>query len=374
MKRPLLKLKPGKEKALANLHPWVFSGAFAQLPDNLEPGTEVALCSHDNKLLALGHFCNNAGLSVRLCSFDINQSLDKTFWKHKFQNALKLRRALGLPNNLTTGFRLIHGEGDGLSGLVCDIFGTSASLSLTNAGLKTIIPDLSDFLRANLAIKDIIFEETSNTQAEFLENNLKFIAHIGQGQKTGHFLDQRDNRNLVRSYAHGRHVLDAFCYSGGFSVYALAGGAAHLTSLDISSKACVQVQEHVRLNNLKNNTIIQHDCFDYIRSIKSGDFNFIILDPPAFAKNKSSILKASRGYKDINFYALKALARESLLFTFSCSQHISPDLFKKIIFAAAKDSGRDVKILHELTQSPDHPVSVYCPQSSYLKGLALYVA
>jgi len=374
MKAQIIKLKPGKEKALKNFHPWIFSGAIAKKPSDLGAGSLVSVVSHENEPLALGHYCSEDGIVVRICSFDSHAVLDTNFWHAKFASALALRRALGLPSAATTGFRLIHGEGDGLSGLVCDIFGKSASVILNNPGLGEALIYLKDFLRDNLGIEEV-FCETKDAHAEFLENGLKFIADIGQGQKTGHFLDQRDNRALVRSLAPNRRVLDAFCYSGGFSVYALAGGAQSVTSVDISSEAVSQTKAHVALNAFSaEHQGLSEDCFNYLRRLKPHDFDMIVLDPPAFAKNKGAIEKAARGYKDINLQALKALASRGLLVTFSCSQHISVDLFKKIIFAAAKDSGREVSIIHELTQGADHPVSIYCPQSSYLKGLALYVS
>jgi 23S rRNA (cytosine1962-C5)-methyltransferase len=212
-------------------------------------------------------------------------------------------------------------------------------------------------------------------ESPFLENGLSFVAHIGQGQKTGHFLDQRENRALVKRYAKNRRVLDAFCYSGGFSVYALSGGASHVTSVDISERAIAYVQNHVKQNGpfASNHEAVVSDCFEYLRKQKVGDFDLIVLDPPAFAKSVATVEKAARGYKDINLVAMKALLPGSLLFTFSCSQHISVDLFKKIVFSAAKDLGKELVILQELGQGPDHPVSLFCPQSSYLKGLALYV-
>lgn len=375
MNTPIIKLKPGKEKALKNFHPWIFSGAIAKKPSSLSPGELVSIVSHQNEPLALGHYCGEEGIVARIITFDSSATLDENFWHTKFAAALALRKALNLPNAATTGFRLIHGEGDGLSGLVCDVFGKSASIILNNPGLSQALIYLKSYLQNNLGIEEI-FSESPDAHAEFLENNLKFIADIGQGQKTGHFLDQRDNRQLVRSLAHKRRVLDAFCYSGGFSVYALAGGAQSVSSVDISPQAISQTKAHVTLNGPfeGKHHALSEDCFNYLRKLKPEEFDMIILDPPAFAKNKGALEKAARGYKDINLQALKALASQGLLLTFSCSQHISVDLFKKIIFAAAKDSGREVSIIHELTQGADHPVSIYCPQSSYLKGLALYVS
>lgn len=368
-------LKPGKERALKNRHPWIFSGAIRHMPE-LVVGSEVLVLSHEGEPLAIGHYCSPSGLSIRVCTFDCAEIIDASFWQQKFHQALALRTSVGLPNAHTSGFRLVHAEGDGLSGLICDIFGSKASIQLSNPGLLKIIPELKSFLQKNLGITEICFEEHEASEASFLENSLHFVAHMGLGQKTGHFLDQRQNRALVGKLAKGRRVLDAFCYSGGFSVYALAGGAKQVTSVDISHQAIAQVSNHVAINGpfAGSHEGLVQDCFNFLRTLKPNDFDCIILDPPAFAKSLGSVEKAARGYKDINLQAMKALGPESLLFSFSCSQHISMDLFKKIIFAAAKDSGRDIKIIYELSQGADHPVSVYCPQSSYLKGLALYVA
>lgn len=377
-------LKAGKERAVKNFHPWIFSGAIKKLPKDISVGDLVIILSHDKEPLALGHFCNNEGLSVRLCSFNPKEIIDNDFWLKRFHRALLLRKRLNFLNIKTTGYRLIHGEGDLLSGLVCDIYGDSASIKLANPGLRQIIPKLVDFLKENLNIKSVCFALEGESPApilgdesdhEFLENNLSFVAHLCSGQKTGYFLDQRENRLLLKSYAKDRTILDAFCYAGGFSVYALAGGAKSVTSIDASERAIAWTNEHVAKNGpyFGSHQSQVADCFDYLRTLKPEAFDLIVLDPPAFAKSASTVMKASRGYKDINLLALKALAKDGFLFTFSCSQHISADLFKKIIFAAAKDIGREVSILHEMTQGPDHPISVFCPQSSYLKGLVLKV-
>ncbi|HXW60395.1 MAG TPA: class I SAM-dependent rRNA methyltransferase, partial [Myxococcota bacterium] len=280
--------------------------------------------------------------------------------------------------------RLIHGEGDLLSGLVCDIYGPAASIKLSNPGLLPLIPILADYVQKELSISDIYLEEEGQTprallgekhEVEFIEQGLHFVAHLKEGQKTGYFLDQRENRRLLQKYANNRRVLDAFCYSGGFSVYALAGGAKEVMSVDLSERAILWCVNNVKRNGpfTGEHKSLSEDCFSFLRTIKPKEFDLIVLDPPAFAKSAQAVERAARGYKDINLCALKALDSQGLLFTFSCSQHISADLFKKIIFAAAKDSGRNVSILHELSQAPDHPVSIYCPQSSYLKGLVLRV-
>lgn len=377
-------LKPGKEKAILNRHPWIFSGAIKKVDQNISVGDMVIVRDHEGAALALGHWCSSSGLSCRVFSFDPQVTPTDEYWRAQFASALRVRATMGLPNRETNGFRLIHGEGDSLSGLVVDIYGDAASIQLTNPGLDAIVPLLSRFLVDTCGVHHVYYDAAFCKQSkwivgksaarEFLENGLRFAVDIGEGQKTGHFLDQRDNRNLVRACAHGRDVLDAFSYTGGFSVYAAAGGAASVTSLDISEAALHIAEKNIALNNFSTqHRVIEADCFNYLRTLTKDEYDLIILDPPAFAKSAQAVMRASRGYKDINLVAMKAIRTGGLLFTFSCSQHIEQDLFKKIIFAAAKDSRREVKILKELGQGSDHAVSVFCPQSNYLKGLMLYV-
>jgi 23S rRNA (cytosine1962-C5)-methyltransferase len=372
-------LKPGKEKAILNRHPWVFSGAIHKLDDSIAAGDVVMIKDKAGHDLAIGHWCGDDSLVCRIFSFDPKKDIEELFLE-RLKKASILRKNFNLPSASTTGFRLIHGEGDGLSGLVCDIYGDTTSIQLSNPGLRPFIPKLCEFLgKKNVWLSDSFRNESSwllgkDESALFLENGLKFLARVSDGQKTGHFLDQRDNRQLVKSLSRGRDVLDAFCHSGGFSTYALLGQARSVVSVDISEQALALCKEHVALNELHaQHEAIKADCFSYLRCLEADRFNLIVLDPPAFAKSAHAVDKAARGYKDINLQALKAIRKDGLLFTYSCSQHISHDLFKKIIFAAAKDSGKEVKIIKELTQSSCHPVSVYCPQSSYLKGLLLYV-
>ena len=369
-----IRLKPQKEKALSNYHPWIFSGAIQKLPLGLKVGDIVLIESYEQKPLAYAHYCGNNSLLARVFSFDTNIKINDSFWYEKFSKALLLRKSLNLPNNNTNGFRFLHGEGDGFSGLVCDIFDDAAFVKVTNPGFLQILELLKVFLQKELNIKDFYIEDDFFAQKVFLENSFKFVSYLGKGQKTGHFLDQRLNRLLLQNYVKDKHVLDAFCYSGGFSVYALLAQAASVTSLDISKQALEQCLKNVSLNSpyKGQHKVIEQDCFDYVRSLIKKQFDVIILDPPAFTKTSSCVNKAAKGYKDINLWALKSL-ENGILFTFSCSQHISRDLFQKIIFAAAKDAQKDVKILHELSQSPDHPTSIFCPQSMYLKGLVLYV-
>jgi 23S rRNA (cytosine1962-C5)-methyltransferase len=356
-----------------------------KVDSDLKPGDAVLVCDSKGKPLAQGHWCKEQGLCVRIFSFDPELKISEQFWWDRLLAIKGLRDLLNLPNVKTNGFRFIHGEGDGLSGLVVDIFGNQASIHNGNPGLSFLIPTLTKFLAEFYSINHVFLVDTYYSEGRwltspapsdsiFLENGLSFLVDIEGGQKTGHFLDQQDNRLCLQKFAKGRDVLDAFCYSGGFSVYGMAGGARSVTSVDISEYALFLVKKNLEINKLeKGHEAVLADCFQFLRSAKPNSYDLIILDPPAFAKTNQAVLKASRGYKDINLLALNLVRPRGFIFTFSCSQHVDQDLFKKIIFAATKDSGRDVRILREVSQSMDHPVSVYCPQSNYLKGLLLYV-
>lgn len=380
-----LVLKPGKEKAVINRHPWIFSGALKKIDSSIKPGDVVSICDHQGEPLALGHFCAETSLVARIFSFDVDIRLDDEWLLTRFREARSLRKDLNVVSQKTNGYRLIHGEGDNLSGLVVDIYDDSASIQLSNPGLFSHIALLTKFLVEECAQKRVYCETSFNQssswlqgeghESEFRENDLRFFVAIGEGQKTGHFLDQRDNRRKVGELAKGRDVLDAFSYSGGFSVYAAAGGASSVTSLDIARPALTLAEKNIALNNLAHDhRVIEADCFNYLRTLTKDQYDLIILDPPAFAKSSQAVMRATRGYKDINLLAMKAIRKAGLIFTFSCSQHIDEELFKKVIFAAAKDAHRDVRVVSELSQGVDHPVSIYCPQSKYLKGLLLYVA
>lgn len=377
-------LKPNKERALNNRHPWLFSGAVARTDQQLRIGDPVVVRDHGANFLAIGHWCGDHGLVCRLVSFDPKRIVDQAFYRQRFFEAKSLRTGLGLPNAQTNGYRLLNGEGDGLPGLVCDLYAESASIQLSNPGLRAIVPDLSDFLCAECGCEHIFIQDHEEKttrwllggleECSFREHGLRFTAKLGKGQKTGHFLDQRDNRLRIGQIAHGRVVLDAFSYSGGFSMHALQGNAARVTSVDISAKAIEFCRAQVAENGFHDaHEAIVADCFDYLRQIEAGRYDLMILDPPAFAKTAQAVPQAARGYKDINLNAMKAIGKGGLIFTFSCSQHVDRDLFQKIVFGAAKDSGREVKIISEFSEGPDHPVSLYCPQSRYLKGLGLFV-
>lgn len=376
-------LKKGKERALLNKHPWLFSGAIAH---STKPSISdvVLLKDYQDNALALGHWCDHQGLVCRIISFDVNEAIDEHFFHKIIDQAIKLRKRFDLPNEYSNAYRLIHGEGDGLSGLVCDIYHDTAAIILSNPGLTKAIDILVHILSTSLGIKHIHCKRVFANHSEWLlgyrdhvifsENKLTFKASISSGQKTGHFLDQRDNRLFLQSLAKNSNVLDAFAYSGGFSVYALSGGANHVLSVDIAKDALCLAQENVLLNGFTDrHEYVVDDCFLFLRQMKPDFFDIIVLDPPAFAKEAKAIDKAARGYKDINRLAMRNIKKGGIILSFSCSQHICEDLWQKIIFAAAKDANRQVNIIKKLSQGLDHLVSIYCPQSFYLKGLALYV-
>lgn len=402
---PVIVLKPGREKSVLNRHPWLFSGAVAKLPKATD-GEVVVIVSSDNIPLALGHFSPKSQIVARLFAFgpELPQSVDEAYWYVKLSRAYAARRAL-LAGGRTTGYRLIHAEGDGLPGIIADVYHDVASVQLRTAGTRALEPLVTRFLQETVGIQHVFLKHVAHEKEEdgpgtwvlggkasttFLENGLTFEVNVETGQKTGFFLDQRDNRERLGREVRGMRVANLFAYSGGFSVYALAGGATEVVSVDISASACAQADRNVALNfpvaSPKGvplgetsataggtHTSLKADVFDYLKKLNHNDFDAIVLDPPAFTKSIATVDKAARGYKDINMRAMRALPPGGLLFTFSCSQHISRDLFQKIIFAAAKDAGREVQIIGHAAQGSDHPVSVYHPEGEYLKGLLLRV-
>jgi 23S rRNA (cytosine1962-C5)-methyltransferase len=285
-------------------------------------------------------------------------------------------------NPQTDSYRLFYSEGDELPGLTCDVFGNCASVHITSEGMEKLRDLIVKFLKNELKVESIFIKTTQNATwvtstpplVTFQENDLKFISLIESGQKTGYFLDQRDNRQMVSELASGRVVLDAFCYLGGFGLHALKGGAKNVTFLDASKLALEHVEKNVQTNFKDANYSLETaDCFEFLRKMEADRFDLIILDPPAFAKRADFVSQAARGYKDINMTALKKIKAKSLLFTFSCSQHISRELFRTIVYQAALDAGRSVRIIRELGQASDHPTNIYHPEGDYLKGLVLYV-
>ncbi len=386
-------LKSGRDRSVHNRHPWVFSGAVKELP-NAQNGDIVALRDNHHQLLGYGFFSPQSQIVCRLFSLT-NQEIDFSqphFWHHKIREAFQLRQRHVL-NAQTDAYRLLHAEGDFLPGIIADVYGDLAVVQILIRGTENISRHLISGLQ-EMGIRYIYLKNKHNpgfreevvlengfltrdqteTIKVILENGLKFRVDAEKGQKTGFFLDQRDNRALLKTFSAGKSVLNTFSYTGGFSVYALAGGASLVHSVDISKEAIRVGDENVALNFGHNapHQSFAEDCFDFLR--RSPDaYDIIVLDPPAFAKNAKSVPNASRGYKDLNLTAFKKIKPGGILFTFSCSQNIDRDLFRKIVFGAAADARRDVRILHQLTQPADHPVNIFHPEGEYLKGLVLYV-
>ncbi|PJZ45317.1 class I SAM-dependent rRNA methyltransferase [Leptospira brenneri] len=388
----VIRLKKNKEKAILNFHPWVFSGAIASGENDLTPGSIVRVESITGSFLAWGHYDPKSQIRIRLFSFEESKNgSDDSYWMDHWNEIYESKKNL-IPKD-TTGFRLFHSEGDSVPGIVVDCYHKTAVMQLKTPGALGLRKLLISFLESKGY--ETIFERTDkpegNKEGEsifhkgeepepiFTEHGIRFISDITKGQKTGFFLDQRENRALVAHYASGRKVLNTFSYSGAFSVYALLAGAELVHSLDISKQAIDICERNLVLNGLssegnqaRHKGLVQ-DSFDYLKSMESSFYDLIILDPPAFTKSISTVNQASRGYKDINMRAISKIQTGGLIFTFSCSQHISFDLFKKIVFGAAKDAKKRVRILHHLTQSPDHGYSVFHPEGEYLKGLVIQV-
>lgn len=395
---PVLNLRKGKEESLDRFHPWVFSGALTRMPepgkDGIEEGDLVKVAASDGRIIGTGHF-QIGSIAVRMLTFDQNETIDSGFYSRRLREAYTLRHALGLPDKNTTAFRLVHGEGDFLPGLVVDIYGPTAVVQAHSPGMhfarELIAKELTEI--KELDIRSVYYksETTLPYKAQLdarndyiigsflgdtaLENGLKFRVDWLRGQKTGFFVDQRDNRALVRRYSAGRSVLNMFCYTGGFSVYALDGGAKEVVSVDSSAKAISLTEANVELNfpGDTRHTAEATDAFKYLDNMEAGRHDLIILDPPAFAKHRSALHNALQGYRRLNARAFEKIAPGGILFTFSCSQAVNREQFRLAVFSAAAQSRRKVRILHQLTQPADHPVNIYHPEGEYLKGLVLYV-
>jgi 23S rRNA (cytosine1962-C5)-methyltransferase len=390
-----IRLRSGKEASLQRFHPWVFSGAIARKPEDLEEGETVRVLAADGAFLGVGHF-QIGSIAVRVMSF-LDELVDAAFYEKSLACAYRMRLSLNLVRPDNTIFRLVHGEGDSLPGLIVDIYGDTAviqahsvgihrDLGLITEALKHVLPPGSVkhiFYKSEgtLPYKAGIFPENSylsggdDVNEIAVENGLSFRIDWLKGQKTGFFVDQRENRALLERYAVGRQVLNMFCYTGGFSVYALRGGAAGVESVDSSAKAVSITDGNVALNfgDEPRHSSCPEDAFKFLKQLTDGEKDLIILDPPAFAKHRGAIGNALQGYKKLNHLALEKIAQGGLLFTFSCSQVISAEQFRLAVFSAAAISGRKVRILHQLTQPADHPVNIYHPEGEYLKGLVLQV-
>ena len=392
---PRLILKRGKEESLLRRHPWIFSGAIEKSEGTPEEGDIVDVYTHDGKFIARGH-CQIGSIAVRVLTF-VQEEIDSAWWLARIREAYRVRQSLGLTDNpQTTCYRLIHGEGDWLPGLVVDIYGETAVIQCHSVGMFLARREVAEAIqklydRRITAIYDkssqtvpynaglnatdsYLWGTPATTNEVVLENGNRFAVNWEKGQKTGFFIDQRVNRELVKQYAQGRTVLNTFCYTGGFSVYALAGGAVSVDSVDSSERAVQLAAENVELNFGPDapHQAITADATEYIRGI-GLQYDMIILDPPAFAKHHKVLGNAMQGYKRLNAHALRQIRPGGILFTFSCSQAVSKELFRTTIFSAAAIAERNVRILHQLTQPADHPISIYHPEGEYLKGLVLYV-
>lgn len=388
-------LKRGKEESLGRRHPWVFSGAVERIEGEPAEGDMVDVYSRQGDFLARGHYQPDS-ITVRVLTFR-QEEIDASWWLQRIRAAYDVRRAARIAGNpLTDCYRLVHGEGDNLPGLVVDIYGDAAVLQAHSVGMyyarREIADALSELFGDELravydkssqtlpfkaqtgAVDGYLRGGEAGTEKVVTENGNKFYVDWGIGQKTGFFLDQRENRELVKRYSAGRTVLNTFSYTGGFSVYALAGGAKEVVSVDSSSSAVELARRNVTLNFGEGaaHRGVATDVFDYLKE-SDRRFDMVILDPPAFAKHRKAIGNATRGYTRLNAKAISQIAPGGILFTFSCSQAVSKELFRTAVFTAAAIAGRNVRILHQLTQPADHPVSIYHPEGEYLKGLVLYV-
>lgn len=394
MKYKKIKLKPKKEESLRRFHPWIFSGAVQQKDDSLTEGEVVSVYTSNDEFIAVGHY-QIGSIEVRVLSFD-EEAIDLDFWTKRLASALQLRKSIGLVSADNNSYRLVHGEGDTLPGLIIDVYAETAVIQSHSVGmhedrmmicegLKAVLGDTLKNIyyksettlpfKANLGAENEYLYGGKDVSEVAIENGLKFHPDWVKGQKTGFFVDQRDNRALLEKYAKDRSVLNMFCYTGGFSFYAMRGNAKLVHSVDSSSKAIALTNKNVEINfhNDTRHEAFAEDAFKYLGGINKGDYDLIILDPPAFAKHRGAIRNALQGYKRLNAAAFDKIASGGIVFTFSCSQVITKDAFRLAVFSAAAMSGRKVRILDQLNQPADHPINVYHPEGEYLKGLILYV-
>lgn len=402
-------LKPHKEESVKRFHPWVFSGAIARVVLDAdhqaaapEEGELVCVRSAANEVLGVGHW-QVGSIAVRILAFG-EETLPKDFWKERIRAAYRVREAIGLVRNLNDTYRLVHGEGDWLPGLIVDVYADTAVVQAHSVGMHMHRMEIAKAIIAEVPqVKNVYYKsddtlpfkapiegdkigylrhnDTSlrhdNEEFWSTENGLSFRIDWLRGQKTGFFVDQRENRALVERYAKDKDVLNMFCYTGGFSLYALRGGAKTVDSVDISQKAIDLVNINVAKNfpNATNHTAVAADAFEYLSKQKEAGktYDLIILDPPAFAKHRDAVKNALRGYQRINAKAIEMIRKGGLLFTFSCSQAVDKEAFRLAVFSAAAQVGRKVRILHQLHQPQDHPINIYHPEGEYLKGLVLYV-
>ena len=391
-------LKKGREESLKRFHPWVFSGAIAQIVGEPAEGDVVEVYGQDGKFLAAGHY-QIGSIAVRVLSFE-SGVINADYWKSMLSRALAVRIATGLADSETTNcYRLVHGEGDNLPGLIIDWYDGVCVMQAHSAGMfrakkqiaQALVEIYGDKLKAvydkssgtapfkaGLDLVDgyLYKKEGFNDNEQIVvENGHKFIVNWTEGQKTGFFLDQRGNRALVERYAKGRNVLNLFCYTGGFSIYALGAGAAHVDSVDSSAKAMALVDKNVEIGGFdkSRHTSLCVDALDYLRDVPEDKYDLMIVDPPAFAKHRGALNNALRAYQRLNAAAISKVAPGGFVFTFSCSQVVTKEAFALAVFSAAAQTGRKVRILDRLNQPSDHAVNIYHPEGEYLQGLLLYV-
>lgn len=386
-------LKRGKEESLKRFHPWIFSGAIHHADEGIEEGEIVRVITADGKFIAVGHY-QIGSIAVRVLSFH-DECIDISFWRASLESALQMRIAVGIadsPQNNT--YRLVHGEGDNLPGLVIDCYGDTAVMQAHSVGMHVSRMDICEALvqvmgnriknvyyksettlpfKADLGQENgFIYGNTNENTA--VENGLRFHVDWLKGQKTGFFVDQRENRTLLEHYSKGKRVFNMFCYTGGFSVYAMRGEAELVHSVDSSAKAIELTKKNVELNfpgDMRHEAFCE-DAFKYLDA-NDAKYDLIVLDPPAFAKHRGALHNALKGYTRLNVKGLQRIKKGGILFTFSCSQVVTKDHFRNAVFTAAAQAGRRVRILHQLHQSADHPINIYHPEGEYLKGLVLYV-
>ena len=389
----IIQLKRGKEESLRRFHPWVFSGAIQHTDSDLEEGDTVRVVTSSGEFIAVGHY-QQGSIAVRVLSFS-DVAIDDAYWASRLQSALSMRQAIGLADSPTNNtYRLVHGEGDHLPGLIIDVYGNTAVMQAHSIGMhlcrKQIAVQLVKVMGERLQHVYYKSETTlpymepengflyggSNDNVA-LENGLKFYVDWLRGQKTGFFVDQRENRLLLQQYARGRRVLNMFCYTGGFSFYAMRGGAELVHSVDSSAKAIELTNRNVELNfpGDQRHEAFCEDAFKFMDNVPADNvpYDLVVLDPPAFAKHRGALHNALKGYTRLNQKAMQIIAPGGILFTFSCSQVVTKDNFRNAVFTAAALARRKVRILHQLHQPADHPINIYHPEGEYLKGLVLYV-
>jgi 23S rRNA (cytosine1962-C5)-methyltransferase len=391
-----IQLKPKKEESLKRFHPWVFSGAIQRIEGKPTEGDLVEVVDSNRNFLAIGHY-QIGSIAVRVVSFE-ETKIDESFWANKIRNAYAMRQSLGLiAHGYNNTYRLVHGEGDSLPGLIVDVYDDTAVMQAHSIGMHETRNELAKAIVENVPeVKSVYYKSettlpfkaaiepengyligSENVNLKALENGLQFQVDWLRGQKTGFFVDQRENRSLLERYSAGKSVLNMFCYTGGFSVYAMRGGAKLVHSVDSSAKAIDLTDQNIEINfpnDLRHQSFAE-DAFKYLNNLHTLDqqYDLIILDPPAFAKHRDALRNALKGYKRLNAKAFEQIKPGGILFAFSCSQVVTKDQFRLAVFSAAAESKRNVRILHQLTQPADHPINIYHPEGEYLKGLVLWV-